>query len=376
MVFLSRILYRNISTQTRKLPSIQPLFDEQDLPTFIEKFKTSSETKYFRGRQSIYNYMVRRLAWAKKFSDIEDILEEHKKYKDIANEGFALRIISLYGKAGMFDHAYKTFEQLPELNCDRTVKSFNGLLKACLECKKYDEAVEIFGEYPKKLSITPDSMSYSNVMRAYCEMGQFDSAVSMLDEMEKNGVKPDLIPFNMLLNVFYGDGDRFSDGEEIWVRMEKSGLGFDIRSYNARLRGLVCVGRLPEAARIVEELEESSTLTPDEYSYNALIEGYCIDGNLDEAKKIYDDTLSRKLVDGHTFNVLVPCACQKGELDMALAICNDGLERNFYFKADYVQVVVDGLVKESRVEEAEDLVELAKSKNYAFSSLEVPSGLE
>ncbi|GFY88974.1 hypothetical protein Acr_06g0009140 [Actinidia rufa] len=44
--------------------------------------------------------IVRRLAAAQKLSDIEDIIEHQKKYPDITNEGFAVRLICLYGKSG------------------------------------------------------------------------------------------------------------------------------------------------------------------------------------------------------------------------------------------------------------------------------------
>ncbi|GFY85336.1 hypothetical protein Acr_04g0000740 [Actinidia rufa] len=42
---------------------------------------------------------VRRLAAAQKFSDIKDIIEYQKKYPDITNEDFAVRLICLYGRA-------------------------------------------------------------------------------------------------------------------------------------------------------------------------------------------------------------------------------------------------------------------------------------
>nr|DAD42496.1 TPA_asm: hypothetical protein HUJ06_000726 [Nelumbo nucifera] len=125
-------------------------------------------------------------------------------YDDISKEGFAIRLISLYGQSSMSEHACRTFGQLPELKCTRTVKSFNALLSACADSRNFDKADQIFRELPSRLSITPDLFSYNIMIRALCDRGSLDSALSFLDEMEKNGVGPNLITFNTLLNAFYG----------------------------------------------------------------------------------------------------------------------------------------------------------------------------
>ncbi|KAJ4982319.1 hypothetical protein NE237_033156 [Protea cynaroides] len=87
---------------------------------------------------------------------VEEILEDQKKNDDISKEGFAIRIISLYGKSGMFDQAYQTFDQLPEPKCQRTVKSFDALLTACVDTSTFDKAELLFCELPSCLSIQPN----------------------------------------------------------------------------------------------------------------------------------------------------------------------------------------------------------------------------
>ncbi|XP_021719450.1 pentatricopeptide repeat-containing protein At3g13160, mitochondrial-like [Chenopodium quinoa] len=152
----------------------------------------------------------------KSFSLIEEILEDQKQYKDITDEGFTVRFICLYGKAGMFDHAHKLFDEMPELNCKRTVLSYNALLGTCVNSKNFDKVDGFFRELPGKLSIKPDVVSYNTVIKAFCEMGSLDSALSLLDEMEKEGLRPNLITFNILLDAFYRKL-RFLDGDKLWV---------------------------------------------------------------------------------------------------------------------------------------------------------------
>ncbi|KAF9589564.1 hypothetical protein IFM89_025690 [Coptis chinensis] len=363
-------------------PSLKDLINiiskEKNLTTLVENFKKFSERRRFRSRHILREQIINRLALAKQHSLVEQVLEHQKKFDNITQESFAAKLISLYGKAGMFDHALKLFDELPELNCTRTVKSFNALLNASVVSKKFDETEKLFREVSLKLSIEPDIHSYTIVIQAFVELGSFDSVVLMLDEMEKNGVKPGLITFNTLLSGFYNNG-KFEDAEKIWARMEESGIVPDIYCYNAKLLAFVNAGKVSEAVEIVEQLGNSIE-KPNCYTYNILIKWYCRNGNLDEAKSVYDHMLKSDLVpDWYTFEALIPCVCEKGDFDLALKLCEESISSkssNCHISAYIVQVVVDGLVKESKVGKAKGLVETALSKTYFRSNLKMPQEKE
>uniref|UniRef100_A0A5B7BJW6 Pentatricopeptide repeat-containing protein n=1 Tax=Davidia involucrata TaxID=16924 RepID=A0A5B7BJW6_DAVIN len=383
MSSLSRLLCRSFSTSLLKPPQLTTtttslkslstdLYKERSLKKLVEKFKKCSESYRFRTKTGIYESTVRRLASAKRFRWIEEILEDQKKYMDISKEGFAVRLISLYGKSGMLDHALKVFDEMPEHNCDRTVKSFNALLGACVSSKKFDKVDEYFRELPEKLSVKPDVVSYNTLIKAFSEMGSLDSAVLMVDEMEKNGLDPDLITFNTILDVFYWN-NRFVDGEKIWARMEKKNVVPDIRSYNARLVGLVSEKKMSEAVKLIEELGTMG-LKADVFSYNALIRGYCKDGNVEEAKRWYGEMSNSGIVmDRGTFSILVPCVCEEGDFDFAFLLCKKIFDGRCLVDAALLQPVVDGLVKVSKIEEAKKLVQLGKSNCYSRYNLKMPS---
>ncbi|XP_042518146.1 pentatricopeptide repeat-containing protein At1g55890, mitochondrial-like [Macadamia integrifolia] len=379
MASLFSLLYRNFCTTTPATTVgsttlkaiVGDIFKERNFKTLVEKFKKSSESYRFRCKHRIYEVTVRRLASAKRFSDIEEILEDQKKYNDISKEGFAVRLISLYGKSGMFDKASQTFDQLPELKCERTVKSFNALLTACVDTKNFDKVEPLFRELLSSLSIQPDIYSYNIMIHAYCEMGSLDSALKFLDEMEKNGVTPNLVTFNTLLNTFY-EKNRFSDGEKIWVRMENNDCVPDIRSFNAKLRGLVLGGETTELVKLVEELATKGP-KPDIHTFNALIKGLCNDGQLEAATRIYSELAKNDLTPNRsTFQALVPCLCEKGDFDRALELCKESLNRRCFLDVGLLQTVVDGLVKDSKFDGAKELVELGKERCYGKSGLKMP----
>ncbi|XVF87624.1 hypothetical protein PTKIN_Ptkin18bG0135100 [Pterospermum kingtungense] len=373
MSSLARVLRRTFSTTTTLTPQpdsvrkfANDIYKERNLKRLVQKFKKSCEYEQFRKRSGIYEDTVRRLASAGRFGWIEEILEDQKKYKDISKEGFAARLIFLYGKSGMFDQAYKVFDEMPK----RGLLSFNALMGACVNAKKFDKVNGLFEELPEKLSIEPDLVSYNTVIKALCEMGSLDSASLMLDEMEKKGVKPDLITFNTLLNAFFKKG-RFDDGDKLWGKMVEKNVEPDIRSYNSRLLGLVTEKRMEEAFNFVEEMR-SKGVKLDVFTFNYMIRGFVNEGKLEEAKEWYGQIRKNDCApDKMTFAVLVPFLCDKGDLRFAIEVCKEIFGRKKLVSAALLQRVVDELVKASMIEDAKELVELGKSNTYCRYQLNI-----
>ncbi|KAG1368386.1 pentatricopeptide repeat-containing protein, mitochondrial [Cocos nucifera] len=353
--------------------TINYLCRERNPDKLVAAFKKSSESYRFRCKHRIYEIVVRRLAAASRPDAVEAILEEQKRYTaDIAREGFAVRLITLYGKAGMPANATASFHQLPALGCPRSVMSFNALLSACADAGDSDRMAAAFREIPAAdPSIVPNLFSYNILIRALCEKGDLDAAFDVLSLMEKNEIAPDLISFNTLLNGFYSN-KRFSDAKKIWTLMGEKNIEPDTKSFNAKLRALVSEGKTSEAVELVDEMRRVGP-KPDTFSFNALIKGYCQDGNLEEAKRLYLDLTKNDCAPNRwTFETLIPALCEAGDLDLALKCCNDSMSRRCVVDASVLQDVVDGLVKLSRAEEAKKLVELGRRNYYSRKDLRMP----
>ncbi|KAL0318910.1 UNVERIFIED_CONTAM: Pentatricopeptide repeat-containing protein, mitochondrial [Sesamum angustifolium] len=108
---------------------------EKRIQNLANQFKKKSNFRPFRGQRLVYKTTVRRLAKGGHFSYIHEILDHQKVYPDIKDEHFTARLICLYGKAKMLDHALQLFDEMPELNCPRTVLSLNALMAACFPPK-------------------------------------------------------------------------------------------------------------------------------------------------------------------------------------------------------------------------------------------------
>ncbi|BAT73653.1 hypothetical protein VIGAN_01116300 [Vigna angularis var. angularis] len=287
-----RILHRAFCTAaepaTVSIKSIsEDLYKEVKLKRLVEKFKKASDIDRFRKKKGIYEKTVRRLAGAKRFRWVCDILEHQKQYSDISNEGFSARLIFLYGKSGMAKHARMVFDEMPQRKCNRTVLSFNALLAAYLHSRKFNVVDGLFKTLPTQLSIEPDLVSYNTLIKAFCEKGCFDSALSVLKEMEEKGVNPDSITFNTLLDGLYSKGS-FEDGEKVWGQMVAKNVTPDVRSYSSKLVGLFRENKPDEVDELSREMEKVGVkldLFCIKAVVNAVIKCCLNNGDLDEVKK-------------------------------------------------------------------------------------------
>ncbi|CAN8259529.1 unnamed protein product [Cochlearia groenlandica] len=370
--FLSAATAASIAVTERKPSLINLVNDEQDPKIITEKFKKGCEAEWFRKNIAIYERTVRRLVAARRLECVEEILEEQKKYSNMSKEGFVARIINLYGRAGMFENAQKVFDEMPERNCKRTVLSFNALLNACVNSKKFDLVKDIFKELPGKLSIEPDVASYNTLIKGLCGMGSLEEAVLLIDEIENKGFKPDHFTYNILLHGSYKKGN-FKQGEEIWARMLEKDVVRDIRSYNARLLGLANETKSKEMVDLFDELKANG-FKPDVFTFTAMIKGCVGDGKVDEAKALYKEIIENGFRPmKYIFTLLLPAMCKAGDLDSAFELCKEIFSKHLLIDEAILQEVVNELVKGSKKEDAEEIVELAKTNDYLHLNVSISS---
>ncbi|CAN8270129.1 unnamed protein product [Cochlearia groenlandica] len=358
---------------SQRTPFFINLVNEESDPKYItEKFKKACQTDWFRKNTAVYERTVRRLAAAKQFDSIVEILEEQNKYRNMSKEGFVTRIISLYGRAGMFENARKVFDEMSDRNCKRTVLSFNALLNTCVNSEKFDLVGDLFKELPSKLSIEPDVSSYNTLIKGLCGNGSLLEAIALIDEMESKGLNPNHFTFNLLLHESYTKG-QFEQGEVVWAKMVEKNVEKDIRSYNARLLGLSMELKSKEMVNLFKELKDNG-IKPDAFTFNALVRGFVSEGRVDEAVKWYKEIEKNrcrpvKLI----FNSLFPALCKAGDLDSAFELFKDVIDKRILVDKAIIQEVVDELVKGSKQEQAKEIVELVKMNDYLQFKLRLSS---
>lgn len=261
----------------------------------------------------------------------------------------------------MFENAIATFEQMDQLGIDRTVRSLNALLFACILAKEYDEVKRIFTEFPKMYNIIPNTETYNHAIEAFCEMGESSLGYSVLAEMVSERCGPNETTFGYLIAGFYKEG-KFEDVGKVMKLMEEHGMKPGPSTYNFRIESLCKLGRSFEAKALFDGMLERG-VNPNSTTYRNLIHGFCKEGKLDDAKSLFKSMGDHGCEpDAACYFTLISFLCQGGDYLSALHFSKESMKKDWFPYFTTMKSLVEGLVSISKVEEAKELVAQIKAK--------------
>lgn len=113
-------------------------------------------------------------------------------------------------------------------------------------------------------------------------------------------------------------------------------------------------------------------IKPDVFTFTAMVRGCSGEGKVDEAKMCYRELEKNgfrpmKLI----FSSLHPAMCKIGDLETNFKLCKEIFSKCLLVDGAIMQEVDDELVKGSKQEEAEEIVELAKKNDYLHFKLDI-----
>lgn len=353
-------------------PALIKLKAERDPEKLFNLFKANARNRLVIENRFAFEDTVSRLAGACRFDYIEQLLEQQKTLPQGRREGFIVRIIMLYGKAGMTKHGIDTFYNMHLYGCKRTVKSFNAALKVLAGTRDLGAIDEFLNEVPQKFDIVLDIFSVNIVTKALCEMGFLDKAYLVMVQMERMGIRPDVITYTTLISAFYKN-KRWEIGNGLWNLMVLKGCLPNLATFNVRIQYLVNVRRAWQANDVMRLMQKIG-IVPDEVTYNLVIKGFCLAGYLEMAKRVYSALHDK----GYKPNVkiyqtMVHYLCKAGEFNLAYTMCKDSMRKNWFLNVDTIYTLLDGLKKNRQLDEAKVILTLARRRVPPFSSSQLSS---
>ncbi|KAJ9190048.1 hypothetical protein P3X46_001284 [Hevea brasiliensis] len=353
-------------------PALIKLKAERDPEKLFNLFKANAQNRLVIENRFAFEDTVSRLAGARRFDYIVHLLEHQKTLPQGRREGFIVRIIMLYGKAGMTKHAINTFYDMHLYGCRRTAKSFNAALKVLTRTRDLGAIEAFLNEVPEKFDIILDIFSVNIIIKAFCEMGILDKAYLVMVQMEKLGITPDVITYTTLISAFYNN-NRCEIGNGLWNRMVRRGCLPNLATFNVRIQFLV-KRRQSWQANDVMCLMQRIGIAPDEVTYNLVIKGFCQAGYLEMGKRVYSALHGK----GYKPNVkiyqtMVHYLCKGGDFDLAYTMCKDCLKRSWFLNVDTIYALLEGLKRNRHLGKAKMIVTLAQRRVPPFSSNQLSS---
>ncbi|XP_058723784.1 small ribosomal subunit protein mS86 (rPPR1)-like [Vicia villosa] len=364
----STILSPNSSTpltsKEKTRSALRLLKSETNPSTILEICRAASLTPESHLDRLALSRAASKLTAAKHFDALRQFIDELLQTRsDLRNERFVSHAIVLYGQANMINQALTTFKFMREnLNIVPTVKSLNALILASLIAKNHKEVTRIYLEFPKIYSIQPNVDTYNLVIKSFAESGSTSSVFSILDEMDRNSVRPNATTINNSIGGFYSEKKFEEVGKLLNLMEERYKLYPGLSTYNVRIQSLCKLKRSSEAKALFQGMITRGR-KPNSVSYTHLINGFCREGDLEEAKRLFADMKKRGFrVDGDCYFTMVYFLCEGGEFESALEIAKECIGKGWVPNFTTMKKLVNGLVGVSKVDDAKEIIKEIKEK--------------
>ncbi|CAJ1978478.1 unnamed protein product [Sphenostylis stenocarpa] len=323
-------LLHQLHTQTR-FPTPEPLlrhviasYGRARLPSRALRTFLSIPSPSLRS----FNTLLHALLACRDFPSLTRLLPHLPRFggPDACSYNILIRACSLTD-----DHARarKLFHEMRARGVPPNQITFGTLIN--MLCKKpllhLPQAFKVKEDMEKVFKIKPNVFVYTNLIKAVCEVGDFDSAFRLKDEMVRNSLKLDAVVYNTLVSGF--------------LKVGKKDLGF----------------------RILEEMK-SDGVKPDSVTCNVLIGEFCREGDFEEAYKVLDDGLEGVKPDVFGYNVVIGWLCKEGKWREADDFFRDMPRRGCVPDVVTYRTVFDGFCRCMQFEEAGLVLEEMIFKGY------------
>jgi len=181
-------------------------------------------------------------------------------------------VIKGFAHQKKFDQAWAVYEEMCDIESEFTTYTFNTLIDACARCGQFHRIPSLLAAMEEH-QIKPDIITYGTALKGYCQEGDVDKSLELLQEMrETTDFKLDEMMYNSLLDGC-GKYGRWERAKAILEEMLEAGM----KPSNYTLCMMVKVGRrstfsTDEVFTLAEESTCNHSIKPNVFFYNSLIQ--------------------------------------------------------------------------------------------------------
>ncbi|XP_040378592.1 pentatricopeptide repeat-containing protein At5g02830, chloroplastic isoform X2 [Oryza brachyantha] len=286
-----------------------------DLTSYNILLKTCCNAKEYKLAQEIYEEIKKKVFADAKMWKLASNIKEDMQTADVRlNLVTWSSLINAYANSGLVDCAIEILEEMTRDGCQPTAPCFNIILTGCVNSCQYDRAFRLFHdwkEYGVRISLSPEQKGCFGDNFTFCEEYTSNSstmlvvpfrptvttynilmkacgtngerAKSVMNEMRRNGLCPDLISWSILMNI-YGSSQNRDGAIQALRRMQRVGMKLNVTAYTVAIKACVENKGLKLALHLFEEMK-AQQLKPNLVTYRTLLTARNKYGSLQEVQQ-------------------------------------------------------------------------------------------
>lgn len=162
-----------------------------------------------------------------------------------------------------------------------------SLIKACVECKREELALNYVEEIKKTTPELLEPPLYNAILVGYKKNGDFSKALELKERMKRDGIKPDKITYLILIGIAK-KLQKLDTAVQLVEEMKREKVPLTVEIMNELISTAGKCRRPDLAKRFFAQIQESTGCAPDSGSYNTIISALNAARMYEEAEKIYE----------------------------------------------------------------------------------------
>ena len=242
-------------------------------------------------------------------------------------------------------------------------KTYNMLICAYGRSKSPKKAYEIYlaGKVGGRVPV------YNAMISVFGRAGHWREALKCLQDMDGEGVHPDVVSFNAAIDAC-GRAGRWQQALQLLDLMKRKGLSPNINTYNAAMTACEMAVRPAEALQLLKDMSKQQ-VDPNSKTYSSAMSACGKAGNLEETKNIYATMTGRGISPNvYTYNSLVLSYSNRGEWEAAVNLLDD-MKQDVVPSTVVYNSVISACGKSGRVKEALRVLDMMDSDGVRPNSV-------
>ncbi|KAI4367391.1 hypothetical protein MLD38_023133 [Melastoma candidum] len=238
-----------------------------------------------------------------------------------------------------------------------TVFTCNAVVDSMYRAKRYSDAIAHFHFFFNQSNIVPNVVSYNYLIKIYCDMGNVDKGLELLQHIVENApFGPSCVTYRHLTKGLIDVG-RIDEAVALLRQMLDKGHAADSLVYNNLIKGFLELGKLEKAEEFFDELKERCVVY-DGVVTATFMDWYFKQGKAMEALESYKAWLEKKYrMVPSTCNVLLEVLLRYGQKKEAWAMFGRMLDDHtpptfLALNSDSYNLMVNECFKEGKIDEA------------------------
>ncbi|KAI3913756.1 hypothetical protein MKW98_011817 [Papaver atlanticum] len=247
----------------------------------------------FKHDDYTYITMVGILGRARKFTYINQLLDEMTRNGCLPNVVTYNRLIHSYGRANHLNEALNVFHQMQEVGCEPDRVTYCTLIDIHAKAGYLDIAMDLYGKM-QLAGLSPDQCSQSRVIiNCLGKAGHLAAAYKLFNEMVSQGCVPNLVTYNTMI-ALQAKARNYTCALKIYRDMQSAGFLPDKVTFSIVMEVLGVCGHLDEAEAVFVEMKQHNWI-PDEPVYGILVDMWGKAGHVDKAREWFQAMLNAGL---------------------------------------------------------------------------------